>query len=220
MARHLCRRFWKEGLECPFRRMRDHEEDSEEEEKQPQKAARRAEQTNELEDAISDRPRFVPFIGHRDDADSEKRRFERQIQVVPNPEVLKRETKRIAAFKREGGLQSIPFDVLRESGLLAHGPQALGAVLAAIAIMQLLRGMRSTGLGTSSLAVAGAERQSAKALRPLLRPSGPGRTMGRGGLHVNEAARLRGLLFGRRRIRRRPLLDANGVVIPPGGGPK
>lgn len=151
----------------------------------------------------------IPFIMKKEDErnkpldlDGVRNRF---LQIVPDPRNVTKEQERIAAFKNFGGLPSIPNDIpsLPFGGA---GHREAAAVLSAIAIMQLLRGMRSAGSNPMSRAVAQAETLSARALRPLSAPMqrGVGRTTGRGGLHVNAARDLRNLLFGRSRKQRRP----------------
>ena len=125
--------------------------------------------------------------------------------------VMKRALERMAAMKNVGGLPSIPdLGRIGQPPFGGRGLPQITAVLSAIVIMQILRGMRSTGPGTSSRVVGRAETRSARELSKVSKVGGfgrnPGRTMGRGGIHVNAAADLRRVLF----------LSASGPESPTG----
>lgn len=94
-----------------------------------------------------------------------------------------REFERLAAFKRLGELPSIP-----SMGFPSPGstPQAILSLLAAIAIMQSLRALRSGGFGTSVRGVGLSETRAASLLKGVGKVSQAGgrSTGGRGGFHM------------------------------------
>lgn len=175
---HSCARFWALALECPFRRFRDHEEDDPPDEEFEQ---------------------FVVGERKAKDADQELRNV---TQLIPHGDpVVRKLLERMAAIKDFGGLPSIP-DSIPALPFGGRGHPEIIAVLTAIAIMSLLKGMRSLGPNPSLRAVTHAETQSGKGLKGVSKTLSA-RTQGRGGFQVNAAADLRRLLFGRRKQRRK-----------------
>lgn len=134
------------GLECPFRRLEDEEEDNEEEEDQ---AAREFE-------------KVIPLAERRRGADAVRGAnvvdFTNAVAMGETRKALER----MAAIQNVGGLQSIPQAGRLGSQLREHGPQGIMAVLTALALTALFRGMPAGRLGTTSLAVAMGERRAAQ----------------------------------------------------------
>lgn len=182
---HECDRFMVSGFrECPFRRQKEHEGD-EDDEFDHEMDIRLAFPAKRNADQVEGR---LPLIFPHAD-----------------PKVRK-ELERMAAFKDLGGLPSLPRmgQVVPEFPFGGRGHQEAVAILAALAAFQGLKLLRQTGRRPSLRAVQFSEKRSARGLSKVL---GTGRTAGRGGFHVNAAADLRRLLFGRRKI-----LDGRGLV--------
>lgn len=182
VAGHECDRFGIRGIACPFRRSREDEDD------EPDEEGERRAHRNVL-------PIALP--GRRSDADQD-----RQLRNITNiavaPKELREALERMAAFKNIGGLPSIPSFPFE-----GRGHQSTISVLTAIALMTAFRALRSRGLGQGLPMVRAGERHVSKGLQRVLSPRGsgnPARTQGRGGIHVNAAANLRQLLFGRRKV--------------------
>jgi len=186
MHMHECDRFTTTSAfgECPFRRMPGHEEEDEERDQPDEQAvrfpfealipARRRRDAN-LGDNLSQ----FPVIAHGDP-------------------VMRKALERMAAIQTVRGLPSLP-DSTKLPPFQLRGPnrREVVATIAMLVIMQSLRALRSTGPSPSFQAVRASERHAARGLSQV---GQPGRTGGRGGLHVNAAADLRRLMFGRRKI--------------------
>lgn len=194
---HECDRFRVFGLRCPFGGLKEDEEDEDEEEEEEGQKAERV-------------PLMLP-ARRRSDADAQ-RELRNVTDIAVAPKELREALERLAAIKQRGAMRSIP-----ELPFGGRGHPETFAALAAIALMTVFRALRKSGFGAGLRAVRIGEKHVSKGFSRVVRPqasAGPGRTMGRGGLHVNAAADLRNLLFGRKQRRR------GGGVIPPGGGPK
>lgn len=190
---HECDRFKAQGLVCPFRRFREDDEGLEREED--------AKKDPELPDPDDDDHFQYPFVIKRKQQQAELDNL-RQLPVIAHGDpAMRKALERMAAIKKDGGLPSLPNIPIPNFPLQGVGHQEIISVLAAIAIMNALRGMRSMSSGTSFPAVQGSERHAARGLSKVLnRQSGVGRTKGRGGLHVNAAADLQKLLGFRRKL--------------------
>lgn len=175
---HECDRFMVSGFrECPFRRRDEHEDDED----------------DDFDDAMEFRLAF-PVKRNADQVEGRS-----PLTIAHLQPKMREALERMAAIKDVGGLPSIPrFDpTIPEFPFGGRGHQEAAAILAALAAMQGLRLLRQTGSRPSLQAVQHSEKRAARGLSKVL---GTSRTRGRGGLHVNEAANLRRLLFGRRKL--------------------
>lgn len=177
LENHECDRFRVVGLECPFRRLLDDEEDEQEEEERQRI------------------PLALPGRRRREAEDAEGN----PLLIFPHADPqIRKALERMAALMRDGGLRSIPREV-PSFPLSGRGHTEIIATLAAIAIMRALGGLRSTGSSVPVQPVRISEQRAARGLNQLQGISksapGAGRTMGRGGFHVNAAANMR-RLFG------------------------
>lgn len=177
---HECDRFGLQGIPCPFRKFKEDEDEDPEEQKGriPFELAIPARRAKDFRDQL--RP-VVP--------------------LAVAPKELREALERMAAFQQEGDMLSIP-----DFPLSGRGHPEIIATLTAIALMTAFRQLRGSGSGTASSVVRAGERRVAQGLAKVAKPlgfsPGQGRTMGRGGIHVNAAADLRRLIFGRRRLKR------------------
>ncbi len=162
MSEHSCGNFRRFGMECPFLDIKGHDPDNEHESRRIPFAlpARRA--NDEMEDNL----RRLPTVAHG------------------QPE-MKEALERMAAIQREGGLRSIPRRVpelmpdfgSRKVGDLPFGGRGhpeLISILAAIAIMQGLRALRSRGFSPGVQSVSQSEMRSARGLNRASGTSGAG----------------------------------------------
>lgn len=184
-AGHECDRFKvRLGLPCPFRKSR---EDLDEEEDEDERDA-------------FDIPLALPGRA------AKERSLSNITTLAVAPKELREALERMAAFKQLGGAPSIPSFPFQ-----GRGHPEIISVLTAIALMTAFRALRSKGFGMGSNAVRIGERHVAQGLSKVVKPQGSARVAGRGGFHVNAAADLRRLLFGRRRLR-----DEGSAGIPGG----
>lgn len=184
---HDCDRFRAVGLQCPFRKFREDEDqpDDEEEEK------KRSRDQELPEEKGTDIPFMFPARRSRIDLPKI-----RQLVVAHGDPEMAEALERMAAFKNTGGLPSIPNFPRMKSPLSEQSMAAIMAALTGIGVMQALRLMRQTGSNPNFQAVQASERHAAKGLSKVSNARGLGsaRTSGRGGIHVNAAADLKRLL--------------------------
>lgn len=192
---HECARFTKVGLTCPFRRSEEDDDDEPDE-----KAVRELQDAQEKFDE-----REIPFaVPARKTRDPENR-MGAISQFAVAPVELREQLERMAAFQREGGLQSVPrFPPLRATPdfpFQGRGHPGLVSILAALAVMQGLRLARSGKLRTGLQQVKASEMRAAQGLSKAVRSvKSGGFARGRGGLHVNAALDLRNLIGVRRKL--------------------
>lgn len=186
---HECDRFAAEGMPCPFRLSPEDDDNT------PEPLDR--EDRNKF-------PQFIPFPLRKFPREIDQEQLERlkrleQVRTrAISEEEMRKQLERLNSIQQRGGMRSIPR--IPDFPLQGRGHLATTSVLSAIALMTIFRMLRSGGFGTGLQAVRVGERHVAQGLSKVARPA---RSMGRGGLHVNAAADLRRLLFGRRKQRER-----------------
>jgi len=206
MNHHDCKIFKRAGFtDCPFRRLRGHEDEEDEEEKQ-----RRA-----LEDA-GERSLFddLPLaIGRRNASRASGSNLSRFPVIAHGDPAMRRRLEQLAAFQREGLVPSIPRGVTqtpfvqrvlqtaeeRSRGFRHMGP-GIAAALAALAALEGLRRSQNIGSNPNLQQVRASEKRSAQGLRGLSKTLSPGQgggARGRGGF-LKQADRL----FGGRILRK------------------
>ncbi len=173
LRNHECARFWALGLNCPFRKLDDLEDESPPDEEFFRDVG----------------------VGHRKSMEQRGDQLKNNLLVLHAQPEMRKILERMAAIQFEGGLPSIP-----KAGELMGSPSGglgrpeLVPALAAIAIGVGLGMRRSSGSRPSMPAVRASERGAAKLLSG---PLGTSRLRGRGGFHVNAAAAIQAIQGGR-----------------------
>ncbi len=190
MAKHMCRVWWKKGLDCPFARL--HEDDDED------------------DPDSDDIPIAIPARKQREGRLDNLSQLNAIFQNIGEPEHLQRGLREAAFTQERGGapflpkigkiLDELPVERLRFTG---RGHEGIMAALAAIVIFQLSKQLASSGFLRTSLMGSRLNARAATQFSQLTQPTGRGsaRTQGRGGFHVNAADQLRRMLGGKRKLR-------------------
>lgn len=191
LPNHECSRFILRQLGCPFRRPPERE-------RKLRNITERRPDDERFEDEPPDDEVFpiIPVPGRKAD-ERIRQNLNNLTTLAVAPKELREALERMAAFQQEGELQSIPPVRSLAPNTPGFGRRPTMAVLTAIAIAASLKSSQSGSFGKGFRAVQAAELRSARGLQTLGRTS-PVR--GRGGLHVNAAADLRGLLGFRKKF--------------------
>lgn len=183
---HECDIFGVRGIECPFRDLTKEERKRKRERDKEEKEAEE-EERDEIKVMVPARRRTGR--DHRITREMEMVEQFRDMPVIAHgdPE-MKKALERMRSMQNEGGLPSIP----RIPGLPLPELEGRGliALLAAIAISEGLRQLRSTGSMPSFQAVRASETRAAQGLSKLSRTGKVGHRGGFGGL-MRQADRFR-----------------------------
>ncbi len=164
---HDCDRFRAKDMLCPFQDLEEDDDDPDTESEDLPLAIPARKQREMMVDNLSQ----FPVIAHGDPR-------------------MKKALERMAAIQHGGGLPSIPREV-PNLPFQGRGHPELISILAAIAIMSALKGMRSITSSPSFQAVRVSESRVAKGLTRLGQSGRPGSRGGFGGIHT-QAPRFRG----------------------------